>query len=288
MVYYLLLVLSIVLAVAKSAVYNNYAKGSKPDMTSILSFNVIVYGVAMIVALCMGIGKTLSVATLMCAVFYAVIVCSLQSLTVIAMKIGSMSASSLMVLYGMIIPAIAGPIFWKEKFGLIQFIGIVLVLVSMWLLNKVETDNKVGKKWGFVVIVMFFLSGFAGLIEKIHQSTDGRSERAMFLFVAYLVMCVISFCGLLITKKDSFKKKNAIPVLLSGGISGIIVGFYAFTNLTLAGNLNSMIYYPVANGGALIFTVLLSVTVFREKCTKRHVEGFIIGFLSIILLSLPV
>ena len=51
--------------------------------------------------------------------FYAVVVCSLQTLSVIAMKIGPMSSTSLMVLYGMIIPAIAGPIFRKEKTGVL-------------------------------------------------------------------------------------------------------------------------------------------------------------------------
>ncbi len=286
---YLLLALSIVLAVVKSGVYNNYAKNEKPGMNSIFKFNAISYGIAGIVALCFGIGKSLSMATLLLAICYAVVVCLLQALSVLAMKMGPMSATSLMSLYGMIIPSIAGPIFWKEKFGIIQAIGVVLVLVSMWLLRKEETQNKTAdKKWGVIVTIVFILSGLAGLIEKIHQSTDGRGEKTMFLFVAYIIMFLISVFGLLVSKKQSGKANSLRSVALNGGISGIIIGFYAFINLTLAGNLDSMIYYPVANGGALLLTVLLSVTVFHEKCTKRHIEGFIIGFLSIILLSLPI
>lgn len=286
---YLLLALSIVLAVVKSGIYNNYAKNEKPGMNSIFKFNAISYGIAGIVALCFGIGKSLSTATLLLSICYAVVVCLLQALSVLAMKMGSLSATSLMSLYGMIIPSVAGPIFWKEKFGIIQAIGVVLVLVSMWLLRKEETHNKtVDKKWGVIVTIVFILSGLAGLIEKIHQSTDGRGEKTMFLFVAYIIMFLISVFGLLFSKKQSGKANSLRSVALNGGISGIIIGFYAFINLTLAGNLDSMIYYPVANGGALLLTVLLSITIFHEKCTKRHIEGFIIGFLSIILLSLPI
>lgn len=284
---YLLLVLSIVMAVVKSSIYNNYAKKESPDMGGIFRFNAVSYGVAVIVALCCGIGVSLSAATVFSAIFYALIVCSLQGLSVYAMRIGPMSATTLMVLYGMIIPSIAGPIFWKEKFGLMQGIGILLVLASMWLLRDNGTENKsASKKWGFFAIICFFLSGFAGLAEKIHQSTDGRNERTMFLFIAYLIMFLISVVGIIITKKNSKKAESLKSVTVNGGISGIIIGFYALINLTLAGNLDSMIYYPVANGGALILTVLMSVAVFKEKCTKRYIGGFIIGFLSIMLLSL--
>jgi multidrug transporter EmrE-like cation transporter len=44
----------------------------------------------------------------------------------------------------------------------------------------------------------------------------------------------------------------------------------------------------VANGGALLLTVLISVAVFREKLSARRLAGFLLGLLSIVLLSLPV
>ena len=139
---YILLVVSVFLAVLKSTIYNSYAKNIVPDSAGVLRFNAISYGIAAMVALCMGAGNTLSLSTLIVALFYAVVVCSLQTLSVIAMKIGPMSSTSLMVLYGMIIPAVAGPIFWGEKFGVLNAVGIILVLISMWLLNKEETKCK--------------------------------------------------------------------------------------------------------------------------------------------------
>ncbi len=286
---YLLLVLSIFLAVFKSSVYNHYAKGDSPDTNGVFRYNAVCYGIAAVVALIVGIGSSLSAGTFWVAILYAVVVFSMQALSISAMTIGPMGATSLLLLYGMIIPSVAGPIFWHEPFSIWQGVGVLLVLFSMWLLGENNPEDKsANKKWIILALLCFLFSGLAGLSEKIHQSTDGRNERMMFLFIACVFMLAFSLIGMLFVKKTPEKKTNVKSILAHGGISGILVGIYAPINLTLAGSLDSLIYYPVANGGALLLTVIISVLVFREKCTKRRLLGFITGFLSILLLSLPI
>lgn len=295
MIYAFLLALSIVLSVCKSAVYNRYAKSMKPDSGGIFSFNAASYGVAAIIALICGVGSSMSPFTLAMAFCYAAVVFSLQALSVAAMVKGPMSLTSLFVLYGMIIPSLAGPIFWKEPFGFGQAAGILLILVSIWLLcakDYVNTPPDV--KWSVMVGICFLLSGTAGVIEKIHQTSAVKDELMMFLFTACLVMFLMSVGGCLIYRikvKKALESIKIAPyakiVLLFGGLSGVIIGFYSRINLTLSGKLDSLIYYPVANGGALMLTVLVSVMIFHEKLTKRRLVGFILGLLAIILLSIP-
>lgn len=286
MIYYALLGVSIILAVVKSSLYNKYAKSEKPDFGGILAFNAVCYGAALVTSLFFGFKGMLSLATVICAFFYAVNVCSLQALSVYAMKLGPMSASSLISLYGMIIPTVSGPLFWHEPFGIMQFSGVTLMLLSMFLLSVNEkSDKNIDKKWFPVIITVFFLSGLAGVIEKIHQSTDGRQERSQFLFIAYLIMFLFSVAGRFTVAAKCKKTASSKNLTLTGIISGVIIGVYALTNLTLAGNLDSTVYYPVANGGALILTVIVSVAVFHEKCTKKQLAGIIIGLASVILLS---
>ncbi len=283
-----LLILSVILAVCKSAAYNRYAKSERPDPGGIFRFNAISYGAAAVVTLCFGIGNSLSPATLLSALAYAITVFSLQALSVAAMTVGPMSTTSLMVLYGMIIPALAGPIFWHEPFGPLQAAGIPVMLISLWMLReKDDKKNPAGKRWAFMAGLCFLLSGMAGVFEKIHQSTNGREERRMFLFSAFTIMFLLSLIGWLSRKKHSRPPTSRRSVLLIGGISGLIVSLYSQINLTLAGNLDSLIYYPIANGGALLLTVLISAVVFRETLTGKRLAGFLIGLASIILLSLP-
>ncbi|MBR4889307.1 MAG: hypothetical protein IKU17_09195 [Clostridia bacterium] len=283
---YLLLLLSLVLGVVKSSVYNQYAKSEKPDVGGIFRFNAVSYGTAAVVALLCGVGKTLSPVTVACAFGYAVVVFSLQAMSVAAMTIGPMSLTSLFVLYGMIIPSLAGPIFWHEPFGPLQAAGIVVMLLSIWMLREKSDGVSVNKRWAWMAAVCFVLSGMAGVMEKIHQTSEAKAERLMFLFAACTMMFLFSVVGCLLVKKRS-AKRSLRPALLLGGVSGAIVGFYSQINLTLAGELNSLIYYPVANGGALLLTVFISVAVFREKLSGRRLAGFLLGLLSIVLLSLP-
>ena len=128
-------------------------------------------------------------------------------------------------------------------------------------------------------------SGLVGLSEKIHQSTDGKDERIMFLIIACSVMFLLSLCACYILKGKSQRAVCAKSVAVHGIISGLLIGMHTPINLTLAGKLDAIIYYPVANGGAMILTVLLSVFLFKEKCTKRSLIGIIVGFLSVILVS---
>ena len=292
MIYYLLLLLSITLTVCKSSVYNAYAKKSPSGLFSVFRFNAMTYGIAAAVALVLFLfgSKAVSVSTLLCAVLYAVIVTSLQTLSVMAMKVGAMSLTAICVMYGMMIPALAGPLFWHERLGYLQIAGILIMAVSLWLLKeKADAQNKTSqKKWLPLAFLCFFLSGMAGVAEKIHQSTPGKDEKEFFVFSACLFMLLFSLITTLLTRKKEQSEKKGHSLLFLGVLSGLIVGFYSMVNLTLAGALDSMIYYPVANGGAMLLTVLVSVVAFKERFDKSRIAGVIIGLVGILCLSIPV
>lgn len=284
---YLLLCVSIILCVCRSATYNYYAKEEKPNAYQVFKFNAVSYALAMILLIILSIGGTISLPTVLCALAYAVVVVSLQSLMVVAMKTGSMSTISLLNLYGMVIPALAGPIFWNEPFGIIQTAGLLFMILSIFFLREKNEGEKTDNSWILLGGLCFLLSGLAGVMEKIHQSTYARAERSEFLAIAYCAMLLISLLSCIVTRKQvkaSTHKKRFWGVSVS---VGLMTGLYGSVNLFLAGALNSLVYYPIANGGALLLTVLLSVVLFREKPTKTKIIGFIIGLISVVLLCIP-
>lgn len=292
MIYYLLLLLSIILAVCKSSVYNTYAKKTRPTLFATFGFNAATYGIAAVIAFTVMMfgDKTLSAPTVFCALLYAAVVFSLQTISITAMKVGAMSLTSICVMYGMIIPSLAGPIFWKEPFGVLQAVGIGMMLVSLWFLRG-KGDNRqssVSKKWILLAAIAFLLSGMAGVMEKIHQSTEGRAEKAMFVFVACLAMLMLSVVASALSYHKKSEGVTKKPLLALGALSGFIIGFYSIVNLTLAGALDSMIYYPVANGGAMLLTVTVSFVIFKEPLDRRKIFGAVIGLFGIVCLSIPI
>ena len=100
-------------------------------------------------------------------------------------------------------------------------------------------------------------------------------------------MFMFSVLGGFVAPKSREKRQMAsIPLLAIP--SGLVIGFYSMVNLTLSGKLDSMIYYPIANGGAMLLTVLMSVAVFKEHFDKLRTIGTIIGLIGILCLSIPV
>ena len=290
-IYYLLLALSVILAVSKSSLYNAYAKRTPSGLYSTFTFNATCYLVAGVIALAVLLFDftELSTPTLICAFFYALIVFSLQTVSIIAMKVGAMSTTAICVMYGLIIPSLAGPIFWKEEFTLLQGIGITVMLFSLWLLHDraTQSEGAKAKKWIALAAVAFLLSGMAGVMEKIHQSTEGREEKAMFVFVACIFMFLFSLSGTFMTRREreSLDKRS---LLLFSPLVGLVIGIYSITNLTLAGGVDAMIYYPVSSGGAMLLTVLVSCFIFGEALNKKKIVGTILGIIGIVCLSLPI
>ena len=170
---------------------------------------------------------------------------------------------------------------------------VVLMILSVFLLYRKDPEQSgVGAKWWILAALCFLLSGGAGVMEKVHQTSEWRDQRIAFLFSACLIMFCLSALGLLIVwiagrRKES--PREPLPrALLLGAVAGVIVGFYSQINLYLSGALDSMVYYPIANGGGLLLTVLVSLFVFRERLNKKTLFGVGIGLLSILCLSLPV
>ena len=196
--------------------------------------------------------------------------------------------TAICVMYGMIIPAVAGPLFWSEKIGALQIVGMLLMLLSLWLINRKapSKESKKTNKWIILAVVAFLLSGMAGVMEKIHQSTEARAEKLQFVFAACTFMLVFSLVAILITRKKGKEGRSvfrlSLPVL-----SGLVVGLYSTVNLILAGKLDSMIYYPIANGGAMLLTVLVSAMFFKEKFDRLKIVGVIVGLVGILCLSIP-
>ena len=281
---YVLLLVSILMCVGKNALYNVFAKHEKPSIGAIFLFNGFAYAVAALITLVCGIGNKLSAETLVIALAYAICVFSLQLFSILAMCNGQMSLTTLIVTYGMLIPALAGPVFWHEEFGIMQAIGVFVMLVSLWLLRDNGADKaKLSGTWILFAVICFLLSGLAGLLEKLHQSADACEERRMFIFIACAAMFTLSMCGMLI--KGVRPLHSLRCTALTGIATGAIVSLYFLVNLTLAGKMDSLIYYPIANGGAVPLTVLISIVCFKEKPSAQRLFGFCLGLVSIILLS---
>lgn len=287
MIYYILLVCSVILAVVKSAFVKQYSQHESEKNSRIFFFNLVAYGLAAVLQLCFTGLPTFAWATVLPAAGYALCCYLMQLFLMKSMAIGSMALSSLFCMYGMLLPTVAGPLFFGETFSWGQGFGVVLMLLAIFFsvdIRKGETANN--KTWFVFALLTLVFSGMVGVFEKVHQSGPAKTDISSFLLIAFVMISLLNAITLLPVRRKEAEPANLKNGLLIAALTGLVVVFYSRINLTLAGALDTMLYYPVSNGGAVLLTLLVSVVIFREPLKRNHILCFICGTAAILLLGM--
>lgn len=172
---YLLLVASVVLAVVKSAFLKQYSSVAPDQNSRIFFFNLVAFGLAAVAQIVVQLVTTgfskFSLWTLLPAAGYAVSCYLMQLFLMKSMAIGPMGLSSLFCMYGLLIPAVAGPIFFSESFSIWKGIGVLFMLVAIFFSVDLKGEKATtSKKWFLFALLTLVFSGMVGVFEKIHQT----------------------------------------------------------------------------------------------------------------------
>ena len=171
MIYYCLLGFSIILAVIKSSLIKQYINCCSEQNSRIFTFNIIAYGIAALIQLVVSGFPLISSWTILPAMGYAFSCYLMQLFLMKSMAAGSMALSSLFCMYGMLIPTLAGPIFFHETFSLWQGLGIVLMILSIFFSTEIQKKNSsFNQTWLAFALLTLLFSGMVGVFEKIHQT----------------------------------------------------------------------------------------------------------------------
>ena len=218
--------------------------------------------------------------------------------TVLALKEGPMSISSLIFAFALLIPAVYGIIFQHNTVGLFFYIGLVLFILCIIFINlepknNAEKKTKITFKWLVYVLIAAITDGLASIIISIAGNTVTQNpadiiyEGVTFLMLGFIVTTVVLFIIAFVMEKPKLKS-NLKSVSLWGGLCGIFTGIafvlmMYFTNLGLISN---AIYFPVYSGGQLIICSLIGILWYKEKFRPIQYVGIVLGIISVILLNL--
>lgn len=287
MINYLLLVCSVILAVVKSAFVKKYSSHAPDKNSPIFLFNLIAYGIAALMQLTVYSLPSLSWWTILPAFGYAISCYLMQMFLMKSMAIGSMALSSLFCMYGMLIPTVAGPLFFGESFSVFKGVGVALMILAIFFSADVRKGgSSTSKKWLVFALLTLLFSGMVGIFEKLHQTGPDKTDIHSFLSCAFITIALLNAITLPIVRKGEANPPSFKTGLILAILTGLVVVFYNRINLILAGALDTMIYYPISSGGAVLLTLVVSVTVFREPLKCNHILCFISGTAAILLLGI--
>lgn len=217
------------------------------------------------------------------ATFY--VICT--AFTVLAIKEGPLSLTSLINSMSLIIPSLYGIIFLNEPTSLTLYLGIALLLISLTLINVHvgEEDKKINARWVLYVLLAFIGNGGCSTVQRMQQINADGQYKTEFMVVALSIVVLLTAIIMLVFEKDK------LAVSLKHGvwffaISGIMNGMVNFFVILLSTRLPASFMFPVISAGGIITTFVLAIMVYKEKLSHLQYIGSLIGLLSIVLLNL--
>ena len=218
--------------------------------------------------------------------FAAAYICASLGL-VVAIGCGSMSLSSLLINYSLIIPGIYGIAFLDEQIKPTMVIGMLFFFISMALVNLRTGEEKSSKKtaWLIAITVAFVGNGMCSTVQKMQQLKFSGGFKNEFMLLSFLFIILIMLpAGLAREKQSAFSA-------VKGGwqwfaFYGLANGLVNLLVMVTSAKIPVSVLFPVISAGGIIISSAVSVLVYGEKLSRRQSIGIIIGLIAIVFLNL--
>ncbi len=285
--HYLLLFTSVIFAVTKTLLARTC------EQRNIFLFNTFNFIAALITLALFSIGGDLSVSwySLIIAVIYAIFTLISHFLLMTALKMGDIGITSLIYYCTFIIPTVFSAIVWKESFGVMKIIGVLLILVS-FIIGVEKKGGKGGKLWLALALLSMTCAGVIGITQKIFAKSAHSNELNSMLMINFAILILASLLIHLFyerkrTIETEWADKSKLPLpkkeLIASVIMGVTIALANKINTYLPSVMDGVIFFPVLNGGSIILGAIGGIIFFKEKVYARKVISLVVGVVAIAL-----
>lgn len=291
MIYYILLIVSLIGAVTKNILPKAGGKRFS-TLDGLMTVNVISGVVGMIIVAFGGldIRNISGVLVVVMALLYGLFTLAMQSFYMTAAERGSVSVCSLIYASCFVVQTIFSAVYSGEEYSALNICGTAVILVSLAMVSLKDLGGKKSNKISiiFAVISMLFASG-VGIVQKIFAAIYGKHGQNEFVFLAFMFMVVLgALVKFTICRKNKKEDKD---------VYGPVGRFYVFAcamalcvamvnklNVILITVLPGVIYFPVYAAGTVLCSAICSRIILKEKLTKLQWTGIVCGATAIVMI----
>jgi drug/metabolite transporter (DMT)-like permease len=188
-----------------------------------------------------------------------------------------------------VIPIIFGLVYYKESFGLLKAIGIILALIAVYLASLKSKDGLAIKTKDLIFPFLVFIG--SGIIDTSIKYLENSfvAENDIPLFSATIFGSAASI-GLLFLIYEALRGRFVFQIKnVLGGISLGIPNYFSIYFLVKAlrsDMLDSSGIFTVNNVAIVMISTLIGIILFKEKLLPKNWLGIIFAVLSILLVTL--
>ena len=213
--------------------------------------------------------------------FGTCLVCNL-----LAIRYGSLSLSTLIISYSLLIPTVYGLLFLGEPMKKELLYGIFFLAVSLFMIHYKKEGKGFSLKWIIFVLLSFIGNGMCSTVQRMQQITFNNQFSYEFMIVALgiLTMFLLGF-GLGAAPKTSVKtiKKGWFWGAVYGVTNGLLNYFVMLLNKN---QMPASVMFPIISGGSILLVVAVSRIFFKERLSKLQLAGVGVGIVSLVLFNL--
>lgn len=209
-----------------------------------------------------------------------------------AMKSGTVALNSMFGTAGMIIPILAGAVFWGNSVSVMQMLGLLLFFFAAYLLIGVSKTvyANFNRKTFFLLLGAMFSNGFTMLSQQLFTKYVPQGDVNVFSFLSFGIIALMSgiFYRIMPKAKNITVENTKIPKSLIICAVALAVSVFVINQLaTLSTSLlPPVILFTFINGGGTIISTLVAAILYKEKLTLKTSLGVTIGILSLIIIKM--
>lgn len=182
---------------------------------------------------------------------------------------------------GLLIPLMVSIILFKESPTAFQFIGAVLAVISVFVLNYQKDESGAKGKFKLSLFGLLVAEGCAGIMAKVFSEVGNSALANNFLF--YTFATAFLFCSIVILLRGERPGKMEL-------LYGVMVGLPNFLGsrfvLLALKSVPAVVVYPTRSVGVLMVITLIGTTVFKERLSKRQLAAMAVIIVSLVLLNI--
>lgn len=264
-------------------------KKGKVSGSSIFGFNLLVAVIWLIIALATrGCGLVLNGDVVFWGVFYGITQFMFILFKTASMNAGPVSVTTLIGNASLLISVCVSVILWKETITPIDYVGLALLLVAIFLCTYKKTEEAYKPSWKYLVVAFCAFAASVGLVFKAFGKTGNIQYRDDMLVVASAVMLLLyaGSCLFVKIKNKRNDQKQNVWFYVFAVLCGLLSYFYNRSNMFLAGELDAVIFFPAFNGGVVLLSTILSLCFFKEKLAVKQILGIVFGVVAICIIGI--
>lgn len=284
--YYFLLTVIIVAVGVQSIFRKEYNIKTDGAVSAPYVFNLLAAVAAVIFLMFFGLANyTFHLPTIIASLFFGALF-EIAVVTILyALMYGSLSLTSLLLSYSIILPAIYGILFLGEPFRVTTAVGLILLVISLYLFNMKNETLKITKKWLFYITLLFISNGACSIVMKVHAVSYPDKYQIEFLGTAMVFVALINAVILIFVKKDGMKNAFRRGTYLAAPNGVCNVGANLLL-MMLSSTISASIIFPVVAAGGIVTAYIISRLMYKEKMSLIQNIAFAISLISITVLNL--